>query len=154
MLEYVLFHQKPFELFVEYLKANKLQPETGENNGVFEIKIPEDTEAALSDQIETYYDELMDMNRELFFAENARSEENFSVASVVIKLKNGETTNAHVSPDLLYRVIEAIGSEGLDELVTAIADAVENPDMRCFGQKVREGEVTFEPAEKVILNQR
>ena len=61
MLEYVLFHQTPLELFVAFLKQNGVEAQTSEEEGIYEIKIPEDLDDALLEAIETRYDELMDM---------------------------------------------------------------------------------------------
>lgn len=148
MLEYVLFHQKPVELFVAFLKANKVEAETSENDGVYEIKIPEDLDEDLLETIETKYDDLMDMNQELYYMENAPSAENFRMASLNITLKNGEKTSAHVRPDLLGQVLEVISNEELFEIVQSIVEAVENPDARTYCQKVRSGDVDFEKDEK------
>jgi len=147
MLEYVLFHKKPLELFVEFLKSHDITAETSEDDGVFEIKIPEDFEDELLDKIEERYDELMDMNQELYYTENAPSAENFRMASITISLKNGDSTMAHIRPELLSQVLEVISNDELFELVQTIAEAVENPDERTYCQKVRAGDVDFEEAE-------
>jgi CCR4-NOT transcriptional regulation complex NOT5 subunit len=143
MLEYVLFHQKPLELFVEYLKNNNIEAVTNENDGVYEIKIPEDLNETLLEEIEDKYDDLMDMNQELYYRENAPSAENFRMASLNLILKNGEKTAAHIRPDLLAQVLDVISHDDLFELVQAVVDAVENPDERTYCQKVRAGDVNF-----------
>jgi len=144
MLEYVLFHQKPFELFVAFLKENKLSPETRENDGIYEIRISEDIDKAVSEKVETEYDRLMAMNHELFFSENPATNENYRMATVMITLKNGALTSAHIPPDLLGRVLEVIDETELNEIITAVVEAVENPDERSYCQKVRSGEVSFD----------
>jgi hypothetical protein len=143
MLDYVLFDQEPFDLFVNFLKANDISPTTSEKDGIYEIRIPEDMDDVLAEKIEQRYDELMDLNNELFFAKNPPSEKNFSVATLVIDLEDGRTTNAHVRPDLVYRILQVVEKPELDELIAAIVDAVENPDERSYCQKVRDGEVDF-----------
>lgn len=144
MLEYVFFHQKPFELFVKFLKEHKLQVEAGENDGVFDIKIPDDLTGQLSEEVETEYDRLMQMNHELFFAENPTSNDNYRMATVMITLKTGELTSAHIPPDILGRVLEVIDEVELNEIITAVVEAVENPDERTYCQKVRAGDVNFD----------
>jgi len=143
MLEYVLFHQKPFEIFIEFLKNLALTPETSENDGIYEIRVCDDISKDLSAQIEAEYDRLMAMNHELFFAENPASNTNYRMATVMITLKNGELTSAHIRPDLLGRVLEVIDEIELNEIITAVVEAVENPDERTYCQKVRAGEVDF-----------
>ncbi|MCF6198180.1 MAG: hypothetical protein L3J67_02070 [Hyphomicrobiaceae bacterium] len=146
MLEYVLFHEKPLELFVAFLGTHKVDAVTSEADGVFEISIPEDLEEDLLDKIEHKYDELMDMNQQLFYEENAPEADNYRMASVAISLKNGQSTMAHVRPELLAQVLEVISDDELFELVKTIVDAVETPDARTYCQKVRAGDVEFEDA--------
>lgn len=144
MLEYVFFHQKPFELFVSFLKEHQLKVETDENDGVYDIKTPDDLTRELSEKIEKEYDRLMQMNHELFFAENPTSNDNYRMATVMITLKNGDLTSAHIPPDILGRVLEVIDEVELNEIITAVVEAVENPDERSYCQKVRAGEVSFD----------
>lgn len=144
MLEYVLFHKVPHDLFVEFLVDNNLVPQVHEIDGVFETRIPEDIPDELVDKIEARYDELMAMNQQLFYEENQQSSENYRVASIMIKLKSGETSPAHVNPDLLAKVLEVITNAELDEFVEAIVQAVENTDERCYRQKVKAGDIGFE----------
>ena len=144
MLEYVLFHQTPLELFVVFLKQNGVEAQTSEDEGIYEIKIPEDLDDALLEAIETRYDELMDMNQELYYQENAPSAENYRMASLTITLANGKTTMAHIRPELLSQVLEVISNDELFELVQSITDAIESPDDRTYCQKVRSGDVEFE----------
>ncbi len=146
MLEFVLFHEKPLELFVGFLKTHNIEAVTSEDDGVYEIKIPEDLDEQLLETIEEKYDELMDMNQELYYMENAPSAENFRMASIAITLKNGDSTMAHIRPELLAAVLEAISDDELFELVQTIVEAVENPDERTYCQKVRAGDVDFEEA--------
>ena len=143
MLEYVLFHQKPFEIFVKFLKENELSLETSENDGIYEIRIDEDIDKDLSEKVEAEYDRLVAMNQELFFAENPATDENYRMASVMITLKNGDRTSAHLPPELLARVLDAIDETEPNEIITAVVKAVENPDERSYCQKVRSGEVSF-----------
>ncbi len=144
MLEYVFFHQKPFELFIAFLTNRNLEVSSGETDGVYEIKIPDNLEGELSEKIEHEYDRLMKMNHELFFAENPATSENYRMATVMITLKNGDLTSAHIPPDILGRVLEVIDEVELNKIVTAVVEAVENPDERSYCQKVRAGEVSFD----------
>jgi hypothetical protein len=143
MLDYVLFDQEPFDLFVDFLKSKDISPETSENDGIYEIRIPNNMDEVLANAVEQKYDELMNLNRALFFEKNPPSESNFSVATLLITLKNGASTNAHVRPDLVYRILQAIEKDELDEFVAAIVNAVENPDERSYCQKVRDGDIVF-----------
>lgn len=146
MLEYVLFHEKPLELFVDFLNTHKVEAVTSQADGVFEISIPEDLEEGLLVKIEQKYDELMDLNQEIFYEENAPAADNYRMASIAIALKNGQSTMAHIRPELLAQVLEVISDDELFELVKSIVDAVETPDDRTYCQKVRAGDVEFEEA--------
>ncbi len=152
MLEYVLFHREPLRLFVEFLEQNNITPVMGEASTgvideVFEISIPENLDADLLDKIDVRYDELMAMNQQLFYDENPEDEGNFRVATILLPLKSGETSKAHIDPDLMTKIMEAITNEELDQFVSAIVNGVENPDERSYCQKVRAGEIDFDKSE-------
>ena len=55
----------------------------------------------------------------------------------------GETSNAHIRPELLFRIMNVIDEKELGEFVRSIAEAVEKPDDRSFCQKVREDDIDF-----------
>ena len=143
-LEYVLFHEKPAGLFVAYLKARHLKPELAVEGDVFEIRIKDDLEDSVAEEIEQEYQRLMAMNHALFHEEHGEDEDNFRIATIQITLKDGTTTNAHINPDILGRVMEQIDGDELNEIVSAIVDAVENPDDRTYCQKIRAGDIKFD----------
>jgi len=144
LLDYVLFHQIPYSKFTEYLSTAKIPMKTSHKDGVYTISISIDIDDELVESIEARYDELLDMSRELLADENPQGEENFSIATVIVDLASGESTNAHIRPDLLYRIMNVIDEKELGEFVQAIAEAVETPDNRSFCQKVREGDIDFD----------
>ncbi len=147
LLDYVLFHQIPFSKFVEYLNTAKIPMKTSHSDGVYTISISVDIDDEIADSIETRYDELLDMSRELLANETPQGKGNFSIATVVVDLASGETSNAHIRPDLLYRIMNVIDENELGEFVRAIAEAVENPDDRSFCQKVRNDDIDFNKEE-------
>lgn len=144
MLEYVFFHQRPSDLFIDFLKKNNLKATVAEKDGMFSIQITDEIERPLAEEIEVEYDKLMTLNQELFFAETPTTKDNYRMATVMITLKSGELTSAHIPPDILGRVLEVIDEVELNEIITAVVDAVETPDERTYCQKVRAGEVTFD----------
>lgn len=144
LLDYVLFHEIANLKFVEYLDLVQVQMKTSQNDGVFEISIPADIDEKLAEEIEIRYDELLDLSRELLAEETPQGKGNFSIATIVVNLESGETSNAHIRPDLLYRIMNVIDEKELEEFTTAIVRAVENPDNRSFCQKVREDDIEFE----------
>jgi signal transduction histidine kinase len=138
MLEYVLFHEKPFNMFVEYLKSRGIAPQTTRNGEIFEISFPDNITDELSEEVEEKYDQFMSMNQEMFYAENADDEENYRMASIMITLTNGDLTSADIRPELMAKIIDSVGEIELNELVTAVVKAVENPDGRTFCERFRE----------------
>lgn len=144
LLDYVLFHQIAYSKFVEYLDSVQVQMKTSQKDGVFEISISADLDEVLAEEIETRYDELLDLNRELLAEETPQGKGNFSIATIIVNLGSGETSNAHIRPDLLYRIMNVIDEKELEEFTQAIVEAVEKPDNRSFCQKVREDDIDFE----------
>lgn len=85
------------------------------------------------DDIEHFYDEMLDMNEALFAEQEG--ERPVHGAGVSINLSDGRTVQAAVDPDLLNRILEVISTDELGQLVSAITDAVVNPDERPFCQR-------------------
>jgi hypothetical protein len=144
-MEFVLFHEAPLKLFADYLEGRGIAFETAQNEheGYFEITVPDDLDDELMEAIEEKYDELMNMNQELFYEENPAAADNFRAATILIDLASGEKTAAHVNPDLLGRILDVVSEAEFNELVAAIVAAVESPDARSYCQKVRAGDVSF-----------
>ena len=141
MLDYIFFHQTPFDEFVAFVSAKGLQPETEVEDGNYEVRLPEDIDDALSAEIEERYDALMDMNRSLFESEQEEVADNYQGAGVVLNLKGGETVYADVDPGLLAKIMGVLSAEEFGEVVNAIVDAVENPDTRTFCERARDGDI-------------
>lgn len=139
MLEYVFFHEKPFNLFVDWLKEQSLSPEVKIEDDNFEISLPDDMDDDLIDAIEEKYDELMEMNRQLSESVDQQDPDNYSMAGIMVYLKDGRVSYADVKSDLLSRIMSAIAPEEFGEIVEAIVDAVENPQSKSYCQRVRDG---------------
>lgn len=135
MLEYVFFHTQPFEQFVAYLHALGLQPETEIDEDCWEVRLPEDLDDALSKKVEERYEQLMDLNQQLFDQEQ---DEGYHTAGVVLNLANGETVYAQVDPALLGKIMGVLTPVEFGDVVNAIVDAVEQPDERSFCQRMRD----------------
>ena len=137
MLSYIFFHQKPFQLFIEFLQGKDLIPETSQENDCYEVFIPEDIEDKLSEEIEDEYDALFEMNQNLMDSKQA-SESNYAMASIDIPLGDGTISQANIDPVLINKILSVLTPQQLSEVVAIIVDAVENPDSRTFCQRVRE----------------
>ncbi len=141
MLEYVFFHEKPFTLFVDWLKAQSLSPQVQIEEENYEVSLPDDMDDELTDAIEEKYDELMEMNRQISEAQDQQDQSNYSMAGIMVYLKDGKVSYADVKSDLLSRIMSAISPEEFGEVVEAIVDAVENPQTKSYCQRVRDGSV-------------
>ena len=135
MLEYILFHEKPFQLFINWLQAKGISSDTEIEDDNYLIKIPEDLDDDLLDEVDEKYDALMDMNQQIVNDEEKENNQGYHMAGVVVTLKDGTVSYADVDPELLGRVISAISPEEFGEIVTAIADAVENPQPKACCQR-------------------
>ncbi|BAO43731.1 hypothetical protein [Thiolapillus brandeum] len=135
MLEYVFFHVRPFEEFVAYLHELGLQPGIQAEEDSWEASLPEDLDDELSEKIEERYDQLMELNQQLFDAEQP---EGYHTAGVVVNLAGGETVYAQVDPLLLGKIMEVLTPEEFGDVVNAIVDAVEQPDERTLCQRMRD----------------
>ena len=135
MLDFIFFHETPVQKFQRFLDSEKIPYENDtefqasvEETG-FTISISEEYELDVIEQVESYYDEMMDLNAELISAEE-ESEGEIENAGISVNLADGSTVIADVDPNLIYKLSEALTPNEILELINAIASAVENPDRR------------------------
>ena len=140
MLNYIFFHEKPFKLFIDFLKLNGLTPQTSTEDECFEVTIPEDMDDGLNDNIEEEYDRLFEMNQDLMENEQ-QSETNYSMASIDVPLSNGTTSQAMIKPELVNKLMSVLSTQEFSEVIQIIVTAVENPESRSFCQLVREDNI-------------
>lgn len=140
MLNYIFFHEKPFKLFIDYLKLKGLTPQTDTEDECFEVTIPEDMDDGLNDDIEEEYDRLFEMNQELMESQQ-QSEKNYSMASIDVPLGDGTISQAMIKPELVNKLMAALSTQELSEVIQIIVGAVENPESRSFCQRVREDDI-------------
>lgn len=132
MLEYIFFHQKPYQQFKVFLqnKGVELLKEGIDETDVegLVVCINDNLDDEISEQIEDFYDEMMELN-EALIAEEDDSTEMHNVG-LAVSLLDGRSVMAAVDPDVLNRVLSVITHNELGLLVDAIASVVENPDER------------------------
>lgn len=132
MLEYIFFHKRPYEKFIQFLRSKQVEPlkETVDKSDVegLIVFIQDNLDETLSDEIEAFYDDMMDLN-ETLVAEQDDSLEMNNVG-LAVTLADGRSVLATVDPEVLNRILSVISHQQLGEMVDAIADAVENPDER------------------------
>jgi len=138
MLDYILFDKIPYQLFIDWLKAKNVIYETERDQDNYIIKVSEDLDEDLLDNIDEKYDELMDMNQDIVNEAEKENNDGYNMAGIVITLKDGTISYADIDSQLLSRVISVISPEELGEIVSAIADAVETPQPKTYCQRMRE----------------
>ncbi len=138
MIDFILFDEKPFQTFVDWLKARDIPHTVERDDEGFEIAVPEDLDEALLDAIDAQYDLCMDMNRELVDAQDREQNTGYQMAGIQVTLRDGRVSHADIDPALMTRVLGAISPEEFGVIVEAIAEAVENPQTKSFCQRMRE----------------
>ncbi|WP_260295488.1 hypothetical protein [Sedimenticola hydrogenitrophicus] len=129
MLEYIFFDERPWRKFITFLEAKGLQPLSASEDQGFMVRLPDETDDSLMDDIEAYYDEMLDMN-EALFVEQADASEHVHAAGVSVNLSDGRSAQALVDPALLNRILTVLSTDELGRFINAIVDAVEHPDER------------------------
>lgn len=131
-LEYIFFHQQPYQQFREFLQNKQVEmlregiDETDVEG--FVIHIQDNLDDELSEEIEQFYDEMMELTENLVATEGDGVET--SRVGLAVSLTDGRSVMASVEPDVLNRILTVVSHQELGNLVDAIADAVENPDQR------------------------
>ena len=132
LLEYIFFHEEPCNEFKKFLKSKNvdlLKEGTDETDvEAIVVYIADDLGDALSDEIEQFYDEMMELNESLVM-QNEEADEMNNVG-LAVSLNDGRSVLATVDPDVLNRILTVISHDELGRLVDTIAGAVENPDER------------------------
>jgi len=134
MLEFIFFHQEPVKQFQQYLDSKKIryvndiEYQASIDEEGFTVSISENYALDIISEVESYYDEMMELN-ETLISEQEDCEE-IKTAGISVSLSDGSTVLADVDPNLIYKLSEALEPEEILQLVSAIADAVENPDKR------------------------
>ena len=141
MLDFIFFHETPFQLFVKFLEDKNIPSTIKIEDGNYDIAIPENISDTLLDEVEEKYDELMDMNQEIFEQQEQEGSNNYSKASVAFKLTDGRTSNASIDRKVIAKIMEVITPLEFTTMIDAIVTAVENPEERSMCQQIRDGDI-------------
>jgi hypothetical protein len=137
MLEYVFFNDDPCRRFVQFLSQKGLQAALDEREIERVILLSEEEVTdTLADEIDALYDEMFELDQQLYEETAPDSPESYHVSGVVVNLRDGRSVYADVRPALLSKVMETVSPEELGELVDAIVRTVEDPDERTFCQRM------------------
>jgi len=135
MLEYIFFNKETCNLFAKSATSSDLKPIIDCQDEYFTVRLAEDSDADILDKLDDFYDELLDMDRELAEQQQDDLSESINTAGITIRLKDGRNVYASVSPYLLNKVMQSISADELNTLVCAITEAVEDPDERGLCQR-------------------
>ena len=105
MLEFIFFHHDVCKLFTEFVAKRHVVFSIGEDGDTITVSIAEDEDDDLIEQVENEYDRLLDLSRERTDSDEGESSRNYQKASLLITLKNGEKSYAHVDTDLVNRIL-------------------------------------------------
>ena len=134
MLEYIFFNEKTSRLFEEAATSSGIKAEIYCEDEQYIATLPDDSDEAVLEKLERYYDELLDLDRDLLEKQQG-SAEDIHTAGITIQLKDGRHVYARIEPELLTRVMQNISTDDLNTLVCAITEAVENPDERSLCER-------------------
>lgn len=132
MLEYIFFHKKPYDEFIQFLHSKRIKPlkedidETDVEGLV--VFIQDNLDEPLSEEVELFYDQMMALNEALVSEQDDNNE--FSNVGLAVSLLDGRSVLASVDPQVLNKILSVISHDELGALVDAIANVVENPDER------------------------
>lgn len=127
MFDYIFFDESLRDRFVSFVREKGAAAEKSDEGG-YMASVPEDIDEALSEEIDTCYEELLQENAELLEGTDDALEKN--VAGVRVQLADGTPCTIRLDPDLVARLLQAISLEELRDMVQTIAAAVEDPDDR------------------------
>lgn len=140
MLEFIFFHQNISKLFTDFIAGLGIEYRVKDDEETITVSVSEDVDDERVEKIEDEYDRLLDLSRDLTDSEEGESRDNYQKASLLITLKNGEISYAHVDTDMVNRMLQVISTTELNQFIEAVADAVENPDDRSYCQIIKDSD--------------
>ncbi len=129
MLDYIFFDPVTCERFQRFVEQRGLSARVESdpvNEHVRNIRISDEIDEALWDEIDAYYDGLLDDSREELEAETG--EEDLRVAGIHVELEDGRRTLARVDPAIMGKLMGVLSGAEISDLVHAVARSVEHPD--------------------------
>ena len=134
MLDYIFFNKQTCHLFEKTAISAGIYPTIDCADECFTVTIPEDIDEVILEKLESDYDKLMDVDRDLT-EQQQDSADDIHTTGITIQLKDGRFVYASVTLELLNKVMQSISADELNTLVCAITEAVEDPDARGLCQR-------------------
>jgi hypothetical protein len=125
-VEYVFFNEGLRDRFVEFVAAKGITSHV-RNDEVegFVVRLPEEVDEVTSDAIEDEYDALM--HEQIMLAETDENWATRQVMGVEVRLANGESCMVRIDGPIGRRLSEHFSPEEIHDLVSSIAQSIENP---------------------------
>lgn len=125
MFEYIFFDEELRQRFVDHARTHGIDCTLLPDDMGLLATTPEDIDERISDELDTYYDTLMEEQADRVDA--ADREATHQAAGVRVTLSDGRPCMIKLEPALANRLLAAFTLEEMQELVNAIALSVENP---------------------------
>ncbi|MDO8892452.1 MAG: hypothetical protein Q8K43_08350 [Sulfurimicrobium sp.] len=126
MFEYMFFDEELRQRFASYAGALGIECTFPADSMGLLAATPEDINEAVSDKLDTYYDELMAEQADRVDASDY--EATHQAAGVRVTLSDGRPCMIKLEPALANRLLAAFTLEEMQLLVNTIALSVENPE--------------------------
>jgi len=126
MFEFMFFDHELRRQFIAFAHEQGVACHAVEDNMGMIAAVSEDIPDAVSDALDTCYDELMEQQADLVDATDSAA--THQAVGIRVTLQNGQPCMIRLEPKLANRLLSAFTLEEMQTLVQAIARNLENPD--------------------------
>lgn len=126
MFEYMFFDEELRQRFVAYARARGIECILPMDNMGLVAATPEDLDETVSDELDDYYDELMEEQADRVDAADCKA--THQAAGIRVTLQDGRPCMIRLEPAMANRLLAAFTLVEMQELVNVIARSVENPN--------------------------
>lgn len=126
MFEFMFFDHELRRQFIAFAHEQGVACHAVEDNMGMIAAVPEDIPDAVSDALDTCYDELMEQQADLVDATDGAA--THQAVGIRVTLRSGQPCMIRLEPKLANRLLSAFTLEEMQTLVQAIARNLENPD--------------------------
>lgn len=124
--EYMFFDEALRDRFVAFASARGIASTVRKDRMEgYVVELPDGLADELQDAVEDEYESIMD--EQMLLAESDAELVSHHVAGVTVTLTDGTTRTVRIPPPIARRLFEHFMPEEVHEIVTAIAQSVENP---------------------------
>ena len=124
--EYMFFDAALRDRFVAFASSHGIASTVRKDEiAGFVVELPDGLADELQDTLEAEYESIMD--EQMLLAESDEELVSHHVAGTTVTLADGTTRAVRIPPAIARRLFEHFTSDEIHEIVTAIAQSVENP---------------------------